>query len=261
MTEQVPPPVPAQVPDTMDAAGEEILVNDENVVKNLFHLLEWKSKSDKDMLSAVVKLPAGISKDQVTSQIYDNRQLVLKFQEPEEFASDTLLVICDTDSRGQVFHSHEATICISMKDSCFAMRGGVSNVDPVISYQRIDLPFQVHDSFSSLDVPVKTRVVEVVLRNNDIIRVFIGHMQKLSKVSAFLAILLSFVSFIILSLFVLSIIIGEPGAGDNGRFQGLFPFATSSAANQYVWLLFPRLCVACSRFFWFSTTTKLCGRK
>ena len=88
-------------------------------MNNLHHVLEWKSKSDKDMVTVVVKLSSGITQEQVQAYVHNNRQLVLKFTEPDEFASDTLLMLCDTDSHGHIFHKEESTICAAMKDSCF----------------------------------------------------------------------------------------------------------------------------------------------
>ena len=90
------------------------------------------------------------------------------------------------------------------------------------------------------------------------------HMQKLSKVSGLHAILLFFVSFIVLSLSILFVIIDEPRARDNGHFESVFQISTGAATRQYFWLssTTDRFCLTFSRFcFWFAIAVAAYSRK
>jgi hypothetical protein len=174
----------------MAPSGEEVIINDEIVINNLHHILTWKSQSDKDMVTVIAKLPAGITSNQVQAYIHDNRQFVMKFTEFEEFAMMAFLINCDTGPNGEMFHQPSSNICMAMLDSCMEMRGHVST-DPVISYQCINIPFLVQDTFAKTDVPIGARIAKVSLQNGESIRVFIAHMQKLAQVSG-LCFMLSF---------------------------------------------------------------------
>jgi hypothetical protein len=79
-----------------------------------------------------------------------------------------------------LFHQPSSNICTAMLDSWMEMQGHVST-DPVISYQCINLPFLVQDTFAKTDVPFGARIAKVSLQNGESIRVFIAHMQKLVR--------------------------------------------------------------------------------
>jgi hypothetical protein len=67
----------------------EVLQNDERVVNNIYHLLEWTGLSHKDMVTFIGKLPAGIAMNQMEVHIHNNQQLVLRFKENDAFSSNS----------------------------------------------------------------------------------------------------------------------------------------------------------------------------
>jgi hypothetical protein len=180
-SEQAPPPTPAPMAPTMPS-GEENLPNDEIAVNNLYHLLTWRGRSDKSMVTFLGKLPSGITINDMVACIENNTQLVIRYTEPEEMATPDTIRHYDTASDGSICHAENSTICDSMMESSFKMRGQVAT-DRIYSYQRVNLPFQVQSDFSSTDVPLSSRVVNVRLISGECVRVFIAHMQKLVEVS------------------------------------------------------------------------------
>jgi hypothetical protein len=176
-------PTPTQEPAPMAptmASGSEMIENDELVVRNAFHLFTWQGQSDNEMVTLVAKLPSAITADNMEAYIHDNRQIVMEFREPMCFADPALLMERDTFN-GRPFHNADSNIVSAMRDSCYNMKGNVST-KPVVSVQRVDLPFEVHSQFSTLDVPMPLRVVPVSLPNNEVYRVFIAHAQRQSQV-------------------------------------------------------------------------------
>jgi hypothetical protein len=77
-----------------------------------------------------------------------------------------------------------------MLDSCMEMQGHVST-DPVISFQCINLPVFVQDTFAKIVVPIGARIAKVSLQNGESIQVLIADMQQLAQVSG-LCFMLSF---------------------------------------------------------------------